>query len=171
MQLTPFDFGLISLVIMSGLWGLLTGAIRIAAPFAVVLAAVTLLHAYPNFSAQFGTGLTMQFCLVLLLAFIGLVIYGFVIRILHGAIWASGLGPLDRLFGLVLGLVTGTLLTGALVWALQTYSNLGGAGILNGSILAPAVVQFFQSLMTFTERIFPRSTDPTKEPWWKKPLW
>lgn len=171
MQLMPFDFAVIAIVTMSALWGLLIGAVRAAAPFAVLLAAVTLLHAYPEVSSQFGTGLTMQLVLMLLLAFIALIIYGFVIRILHGAVRATGFGPLDRLFGMVLGLVTGTLLGGALVWALQTYNGLRGAYLLSGSVLAPAVLQFFQALMAFSERIFPHPSGPTNEPWWKRPLW
>lgn len=171
MQLTPFDLAVIALVIMSALWGLLVGAIRAAAPFAVLLASVSLVHAYPDVSSQFGSGLTMQLVLILLLAFIALVIYGFVIRILHGAIRSTGFGPLDRLFGMLLGLVTGTLLGGALVWALQTYNGLRGAYLLSGSVLAPAVLQFFQALMVFSERIFPHPSRPTNEPWWKRPLW
>ncbi|MGH7961108.1 MAG: CvpA family protein [Candidatus Binatia bacterium] len=130
---------------------------------------LSLAHAYPGVSARFGTNPGVQFFL-LLLVFIGLVIYGFVVRALHGAVHVAGLGPLNRFLGVGLGLVAGTLLAGALVWGLDTYGGMQGKLLLHGSVLTPAVTEFFQTLMAFTERLFPKPEAEPEKPWWKRPL-
>ncbi len=170
MNPTPLDFLLLFFVLMGGAWGLIVGAVKVSGPFALVLALLSLAHAYPGVSARFGTDPGVQFFLVLLLIFIGLIIYSFVARILHGAVHASGLGPLNRLLGVGLGLVTGTVLAGAVLWGLETYGGIQGKLLLHGSVLAPAVTEFFQTVMAFTERLFPRP-EPETKPWWRRPLW
>jgi len=170
MEPAPIDAVLLFLILVGGAWGLMAGAVKVAGPFAVVLAVVTLTHAYPEVSTRFGTDPGVQFFLLLLLGFIGLVIYGFVVRILNGAVHTIGLGPLNRAAGLGIGLVTGTILAGALVWALKTHGGLQGRVLLGGSVLAPVVSEFFEAVMAFTQRLFPRP-GPEKEPWWRRALW
>lgn len=170
MELTWIDAVLLALVLLGGAWGLMAGAVKISAPSALILALITLLHTYPDISTRFSTAPIVQFFCLLLLGFIGLVVYGFVVRILQGAVRTSGLGPLNWLIGLGIGLVTGTILAGALAWGLETYGGLQGRMLLRGSILAPAVTEFFQAVMAFTSRLFTRP-EPEKEPWWKRSLW
>ncbi len=167
MELTPIDIILLFLILGSGMYGLLAGAIKLTGPFALILALIMLTHAYPGVSAHFGTDPAVNFFLYLFLAFIGLVVYACVVRLVHGAVHASGLGPLNRLLGGVLGLVTGTTMAGLLVWGLQTYGGIQGRVLLHGSILAPAVSEFLQAMLAFTGRLFPRM-EVEKEPWWKR---
>jgi len=170
MNPTPIDIGLLLCILAGGAWGLIAGAVKVAGPFALILALVTLTHAYPEISTRFGTDPLVQFFFLLLLGFIGLVIYGFVVRILQGAVRTSGLGPFNRVIGLGLGLVTGTILAGLFVWGLNTYGGIQGKILLYGSVLAPVVSEFFQVVMAFTQRLFPRPQS-VKEPWWKRTLW
>ncbi len=171
MHLTPVDVGLLLLVFMSGVWGLMSGAIRLTAPFAVLLTGLTILHTYPDFSTTFGDGMWMRSALVLLLAFAALVVYGFAVHALAAAVRLGGMAPLDRLLGLVLGLVTGVLLAGGAVWALETFASAQSVSILDGSAFAPAARTFFESLLSLTERFLPRpSVPPASVPWWKRPI-
>jgi uncharacterized membrane protein required for colicin V production len=169
MELTVIDMVLLGLVLAGGACGLAVGAVRIAGPFAVLVALLTLVHAYPELSTRLGTHPTARLFLPLLAGFVGLVVYGFVIRILLGAVPVS-LGIMGRLLGLGLGLITGTVLAGALVWWLKTHAGLYGMVLLHNSTLASVAIEFFQVVMAFTQRLFPRHK-PEQEPWWKKPLW
>jgi len=170
MQPTEIDIVVLFLILAGGAWGAAAGAVRVSAPFAAILAGISLVHAYPEVSTRFGTSPSVQLFGLLLLAFIGVVIFGLVTRILHSAVHASGFGPVNRLLGLGLGLVTGTILSGAIVWGLETFGGLQGTILLRGSLLVPAVKEFFQAVMGFTQRMFPR---PQEEniPWWKRPWW
>jgi len=76
----------------------------------------------------------------------------------------------NPLLGLGLGLVTGTLLAGACVWSLHIYGGMSGLFVLHHSVVAPVVLAFFETVMAFTQRFFPR-TEPAQVPWWKRPLW
>jgi len=169
-ELTTIDAVLLCLVLVGGTWGLVVGAVRVAGPFALLVALLTLIHAYPEISTRLGPHPTVRFFLPLLVAFIGLVVYGFVAHILHGAVQLSRLGLLNRLMGLGLGLVTGTVLAGALVWWLKTHGGIYGLVLLRGTALAPVAAEFFQTVMAFTQRLFPRP-QPEQEPWWKRSLW
>jgi uncharacterized membrane protein required for colicin V production len=170
MGLTAIDGVLVLLVLAGGAWGLVAGAVKVAGPFALLVALLTLVHVYPDLATRFGIHPAVRFFLPLLMGFIGLVLYGFVAHILHRAIQVSPLGPLNHLTGLLLGLVTGTILAGALVWGLNTYGGIGGMVLLHNSVMAPVISEFFRAVMAFTQRLFPRP-EPAKEPWWKKPLW
>lgn len=170
MQPTEIDALLLFLVLAGGVWGLVAGAVRVAVPFAAILAAISLLHTYPEVSRRFGTAPTGQLFGWLLLAFIAVVIFGFVSRVVHGAVHASGLGPLNRLLGVALGLVTGTILGGALVWGLETYGGMQGTLLLRGSTLAPSVKVFFEAIMGFAHRMFPSSPEEPV-PWWRRRWW
>lgn len=157
MEPTPVDMILAFLILAGGVWGLTAGAIQVSGPLALILALATLTHAYPDISTRFGTGPPVhQFFPFLLLVFIGLVIYGFMARILYGAMRAGGLGPLNRIAGLGLGLVIGTILAGALIEGLKNYGGVHGILLLRGSALAPAVLEFSRELVAFTQRLFPR---------------
>lgn len=98
---------------------------------------------------------------ILGIVFIGLVVYGFQV---------SRLSPLNHVMGLLLGLVTGTILAGALVWGLNTYAGIWSMVLLRNSVMAPVISEFFQTVMAFTQRLFPRP-EPAKEAWWKRSLW
>jgi uncharacterized membrane protein required for colicin V production len=170
MDIASVDLILVVLVIAGALWGLSAGAIRVVVPFTAALAAITLVHVYPDVSARFGTTPRIQFfLLLLLLAFVGLLIFGIVIRALQGVVQAGGLGPINRLVGLALGLVSGAMMAGALVWWIQTYSGPQAKSLLNGSALAPPLLEFFNSIMALTGHFVPRAKPA--EPWWKRSLW
>ena len=136
MQLTGIDVVLLALVLTGGAWGCLAGAVRLAIPFSAVVASIALVHAYPEVSSRFEGTRTVQVVGLLLLAFIGIVIFGFLARILHGAVHVAGFGPINRLLGLVLGLVMGVIVGGAVVWGLETYDAPQAAVLLHGSALA-----------------------------------
>ena len=170
MELTLLDVGLLGLVLVGGLWGYVAGALRVAGPLAVLMAVLTLVHAYPELSTRLGTHPAGKLFLPLLAGFCGVVVYGFVGRVLHGAVPRSRLGVGNPLLGLGLGLVTGTLLAGACVWGLHTYGGVSGLFVLHRSVVAPVVLAFFETIMAFTQRFFPRP-EPTQVPWWKRSLW
>jgi uncharacterized membrane protein required for colicin V production len=172
MELTVLDAVLLGLVLVGGAWGLVVGALRVAGPLALLVAVLTLVHAYPELSTRLGAHPTVRFFLPLLVGFVGVVVYGFVAHLLRGALRWSPLGFLNRLLGLGLGLVTGTILAGALVWGLKTYGGLSGMMLLHGSTVAPATAEFFRTVMACTQRLFPRpDPGPEQVPWWKRPLW
>jgi hypothetical protein len=158
-------------VLVGGIWGLVVGALRVAGPLALLVALLTLVHAYPELSTRLGANPTVRFFLPLLVGFVGVVVYGFVAHLLRGALRWSPLGFFNRLLGL--GLVTGTILAGALVWGLKTYGGISGMMLLHGSTVAPPTAAFFRTVMACTQRLFPRpeSGPPGPEPWWKRPLW
>ena len=170
MELTAIDAVLVVLVVAGGIWGLVAGGVKVAGPLALLVAVLTLIHAYPELSTRFGAHPPVQFFLPLLVCFTGLVVYGFVGHILHGAVQLSRLGPLNRLLGLGLGLVTGTVLAGGAVWGLNTYGGIWGMLLLRNSAMAPVIADFFQVMMGFTQRLFPQP-EPAKVPWWKRSLW
>jgi uncharacterized membrane protein required for colicin V production len=155
MEITTLDVILLFIIIAGGIWGLATGAVKVVAPFTAILALVVLMHAYPKISAQFGKTPLIQFFLALLLGLTGLLIFGLVLRALQTAVHANGLAPVNRLIGLGLGLIAGTLITRALVWWLQTYGAPQAKSLLEQSVLAPAVLEFFQMVMAFIQRLFP----------------
>jgi uncharacterized membrane protein required for colicin V production len=168
MEITLIDAVLLAVIVVGGVWGLTAGAVRVVVPFTMILAVTALIHSYPDISSRFGKAPYPQFFLLLLLVLIGVLVFGFVLRALQAAVHASGYGAANRLVGFGLGLVTGTLLAGALVWWLQTYGGPQGKSLLGESVLAPAVLEFFQMAMAFLQRLIP---ERPKEPWWKRTLW
>jgi hypothetical protein len=145
MELSAFDIGLLVLVLSAGAWGGISGAVRVSVPFA----------------ARFGADPHVHLFGLLLLAFIGVVIFGFVTRILHGAVHAAGFGLLNR----VLGLVMGTIVGGAVVWGLEAYGAEQAAVLMRGSVPAPPAKEFFEAIMGFLPRPAPQL------PWWRRPWW
>ena len=169
MNLTAFDLCLIMVILGGGIWGLAAGASRISIPFVVILVGVTILHAYPKISIFFeGPEPMVKIFLYILVAFIALVIFGILMRIIRNAIAAAGLGPLDKITGLALGLIIGAMLAGASAWGIETYGGADLRGLVKDSRIVPGALTFFRYIMSFTERMFPQ---PETKPWWKRPLW
>lgn len=157
MELTPIDMILTFLIFAGGLWGLMAGATRVVGSFALITALVTLTHAYPDLSIRFGSAPAVRLLLFLLLAFIGLVTYGFVVNIIRGSVRSASSAPFDRLLGLGLGLVAGVILAGALVWGMEMHGGVQGRSLLRGSALALALSEFIRQLVIFSRCLFPRS--------------
>ena len=171
MDLTSFDILLLLLVIGGGIWGAVTGAVRVVGPFALILALITLLYGYPQISAGFGTAPRIQsFLMLLLLAFAVLLLSGLVIRALQAAVQATGLGPVNLLAGALLGCVMGAVGAGALAWWLQSHGDPHAKALLTGSVLAPALEEFFTTIVSFTVRLLPSMEIRPGEPWWRT-LW
>lgn len=166
--MTTFDQLLIVVVLAGGVWGLLAGAVRISIPFVLVTVGVSILYAYPRISALFkGPDPVVKVFLYLLIFFIGLVIFGFLTRIIRNAVTATGLGLLDKISGLALGLITGALLAGSLTWGIETYGDGKWLSLLKDSQISPSALTFFRHIMAFTDRLFPQP----EKPWWERPLW
>ncbi len=169
MSLTTFDLCLIILILGGGIWGLIAGASRISIPFVLILVGVTILYSYPKIVSLFkGPGPVAKVFLYLLVLFIALIIFGLLMRIIRNAIATAGLGPLDKISGLALGLIIGAVLTGAVIWVIETYGGGDWRSLLKDSKLAPSALTFFKHIMSFTEKMFPQ---PEVKPWWKRPLW
>lgn len=169
MNLTAFDLFLIMIILGGGIWGLTAGASRISTPFVLILVGVTILHAYPKTVILFeGPEPMVKIFLYILVAFIALVIFGILMRIIRNAIAAAGLGPLDKVTGLALGLIIGAMLAGASAWGIEIYGGGDLRPLLKGSKMVPSALTFFKYIMSFTERLFP---EPEVKPWWKRPLW
>jgi len=108
---------------------------------------------------------------LLLVGFGVLLIFGLLMRALHAAVHASGFGPLNRLLGLGLGLLTGTVIASTVVWWIQSHGGPQVASLLSESVLSPALREFFDTIVAFTERLLPPIQAKPAEPWWKRSLW
>lgn len=169
MSLTTFDLYMIILILCGGIWGLTAGASRISITFVLVLVGVTVFYSYPRISALFrGPEPWVKIFLYILVLFVALVVFGLLMRIIRTAIASAGLGPLDKISGLAFGLIIGAVLTGAIIWGIDTYGSGDLKSLLKGSQLAPSALTFFRHIMVFTEKMFPQ---PEVKPWWKRPLW
>ena len=166
--MTTFDLLLVAVILAGGIWGLMAGASRISIPFVLVMVGVSILYAYPRISALFkGPDPVVKVFMYLLIFFIGLIIFGLLMRIIRNAINAAGLGPLDKISGLAIGLITGALLAGTLIWGIETYGDGKWQSLLKDSQISPSAMTFFRSVMAFTDRLFPQP----EKPWWKRSLW
>jgi len=173
MELVWLDLALLFILFGIGMTGFYAGAIKFAGPSAFIFTMIALFYIYPNISSRFESDLPSQFFLYLLLGFVALVIYAFITRAVHGAVQTNGIGVFNRLLGVGLGLITGALIAGTLVWAYQTYGNSESKALIEDSIMATAVVTFFHEVMGFFQRLLPESEIPEQEdvPWWRRPLW
>jgi len=166
--MTTFDLLLIAVILSGGIWGLMSGASRISIPFVLFMVGASILYAYPRISALFkGPDPVVKLFMSLLICFIGLVIFGFLMRIIRNAITAAGLGPLDKISGLALGLITGALIAGSFIWGIETYGDGKWQSLLKDSQVSPSAMTFFKHIMAFTDKLFPQP----ERPWWKRPLW
>lgn len=169
MNPTTFDLLLMALILAWGIWGVVAGAFRLSVPFVLVLVGVTILYAYPKISDLFrGPEPVVKAFLYLLVLFIALVTFGLLMRIVRNAVSTAGLGSLDKISGLAIGLLIGALLTGALIWGIETYGDGKWQILLRDSKISPSALTFFRYVMSFTERLFPQ---PLVRSWWKKSLW
>lgn len=168
MSLTTFDLCLIIVILSGAIWGLTAGASRILIPFVLVLVGVTIFYSYPKISALFrGPEPWVKIFLYILVLFVALVVFGLLMRIIRTAIASAGLGPLDKVSGLAIGLIIGALLTGTIIWGIDTYGSGEWRNLLKDSKIAPSALTFFKHVMSFTEKMFPQ---PEVKPWWKRPL-
>lgn len=166
--MTTFDLLLIAVIFAGGVWGLMAGASRISIPFVLVMVGVSCLYAYPRFTAFFkGPDPMVKVFLYLIIFFIGLVIFGFLMRIIRNAVTAAGLGPLDTISGLGLGMIMGAILVGTLIWGIEIYGDGKWQSLLKDSQISPNALTFFKHFMAFTDRMIPQP----ERPLWKKSLW
>jgi len=102
------------------------------------------------------------------------VIFAVVARLTRSAIRTTGLGPLDHLLGVVLGLILGGLIVGSTVWGIQVY-DLEWKNLLQDSKLTADALNFFKWVMAWTQKFFPRpeiGIENVKEiPFWRRKLW
>lgn len=170
MEIAPIDALLIFIIAAGGIAGMAIGAVRLVVPFAMILAAISLAHDYPDLSARFQMASPSRtFLFVLFLCLVGLIMFGFLARAIQGAVQLSGLAPLNRILGSSLGLIIGAFTAGAVLWLVQRYGSLQARSLFTTSALAPALSEFFDLVVAFTERLFP--VIARNEPWWKRPWW
>jgi len=165
--MTTFDLLLVAVILMGGIWGMMAGASRITIPFVLTIVGVTIFYTYPQLAALFKTEPVAKLFLYLLVLFVSLIIFGLLLRIIRNAINTAGLGPLDKVAGLALGLIAGAVIIGAAIWGIETYAGDDLRSLLKGSQLSPSAITFFKHIMAFTDRFFPQP----EKPWWKRPLW
>jgi len=109
----------------------------------------------------------MKMFLYLIIFFVGLVIFGLLMRIVRNAVTAAGLGPLDAICGLGLGMIMVAVLVGTLIWGIETYGDSRWQSLLKGSQISPNALTFFKHFMTFMDRMVPQP----EKPWWQRSLW
>lgn len=158
------DLVLLGIIGLGGISGLF-GVIKVAGPYAVLFAAVSAMYAYPDLSSYFSQSALVPFFLGLILCFVFLVVYALLARVFHPVVHSAGFGWLNRLVGVVLGLVMGTILAGAFVWGVEHYGRAQDVARFNDSLLAPTVRDFSEVFMGFIRRSLP----PPRKQWWQ--LW
>lgn len=173
MHLNIIDIFILSIILLTGVLGLRFGIFRLVVPFALVLVITTILYNYNRISLGFENKPFVNVFLLLLIGFIGLLIFAVVARLAQAVMKTTGLAPLDHFLGLVLGLILGGLVVGATVWAIQTY-NVEWKNLLRDSKVTIDALNFFKWIMAWTQKFLP--TTPEVEnikavPWWKRNLW
>jgi uncharacterized membrane protein required for colicin V production len=156
------DLILLGIIGLGGISGLF-GVVRVAGPDAALFAAVSAVYAYPDLSGYFGQSTLVPFFLGLILCFVFLVVYALLARVFHPVVHAAGFGRLNRLVGVVLGLVMGTILAGAFVWGIEHYGRAQDTALFDRSLLAPTVKDFSEVFMGFIRRSLP----PPRKQWWQ----
>lgn len=169
MNINILDLFLIALILGGGILGLIVGASRMSLPFALIFVCTAIAYNYPRISGSFDKeGVLARMFLYLLVLFISIIVLGLLMRVLRNAIDSNGLRPFDKLLGLMIGIMTGALLSGALSWEIATNGSWELSMTLKNSKIAQSALVFFQNIMSLTERFFPQ---PEIKPWWKRPLW
>lgn len=164
-SLNILDFVIIGLLAGGALWGYGVGCLRAIRPSVLIFALVTIIYIYPVWKDYFLRENIFSFFLIILLIFIGLIIWGFIARFLKSGVGSSSFGNLNGIFGLFLGLILGAVLGGFLIFVLKKYAGAEAENIINSSSLGSSVLKFFHIIMNFIEKCFPL---PQKEPWWKR---
>ena len=151
------DIAIFIIVVGGGALGFVLGAVRAAVPFALVLVVATMIELYPAIAYSFGQENVIKFFLYLLLAFIGLVIFGAVFSLAQRFARFFDMGLIHRVSGLLLGLVTGTLISGVLIGGFENYGGDLWKSSKQDSTLSQPVQIFLDLVMAWTDKIFPHS--------------
>lgn len=163
-SLNVLDLVIIGLLGGGALWGYKVGCLRAIRPSVLIFALFTVVYIYPAWKEYFLRENIVSFFLIILLIFIGLIIWGFIARYFKAGIGSSSLGSIDGILGLLLGLILGAILGGFLVFILEKYGGAEAKNIVDSSSLGHSVLKFFHIIMSFIENCFPL---PKKESWWK----
>jgi len=141
----PLDLFIVGIVLVGGLLGMLSGAIRLAVPLALLVAISMIVRAHPEMTSVVEPS-ARPFLAVAGIV-IGLFVFGVLVRAMGAVVHAAGLRPLDRFLGLVLGLALGSLLAGAAVWLIQRYGPPDLKSLLATSQFAATTLTFFNHLI------------------------
>lgn len=141
-------------IVLGALWGLRSGGIRLAGPFLLLAGFIILRESYPEIIDAFRNQPKLPTMMLVKLGLLGvLMLYGLLARYIHRAAHASGLGPINRVAGLVLGSVTAVIVSGFGVWISRTFAAADVDVLLPDSRLGPAVLQIFALLTLIAEHL------------------
>lgn len=146
---------LIGCVILAGaLWGLRSGGIHLAGPFLLLAGFIILRESYPEILDAFRNQPKLPAMMLIKLGLLGaLMLYGILARYIHRAAHASGLGPINRAAGFVIGMVTAVIVSGFGVWIARTFAAAQIDVLLPESRLGPTVLQVFSLLTLIAEHL------------------
>ena len=171
MDLSIIDGVILCTILLTGLFGLWFGAIRLIVPFSLILVITTILYNYPQISAHFKNESLVNVFLYLLIGFIAIIVFAVVTRLARGIVRTAGVSWADHFLGLTLGLVIGGLIVGMAIWGAQTYNlNLKWKDLLQESKLAEDAIIFFKFIMSWSQKFIPR-LERENVPWWNRTLW
>lgn len=171
MNVMSIDLFILCIILLVGGLGLCIGAIRLTVPFSLVLVITTALYSSSQVSIIFKHRPGSRICLYLLIGFLSLLILAVVAHFTKKIIQATGFGSIDRLCGLVLGVIFGFLLVGALVWGINKLRvDWNWKDLLPASKLAANALHFFEWAMVCTRSLF-LEPEIEKIPWWRRALW
>jgi len=154
-SLNILDLVILGLILGGALWGYNVGWFRSIRPTVLIFALATIVYIYPDWKEYFAREGIVSFFLIILLIFIGLMVWGFIARFFKAVVGSSSFGNLNKIFGLFLGLVLGTFFGGVLLFILKKYGGAEAKNIMDSSSLGPSVLEFFHIIMNFTEKAFP----------------
>ena len=154
-SLNILDLVIIGLLAGSALWGYKVGCLRAIGPSVLIFALTTVIYIYPAWKKYFLRENVVSFFLILLLIFIGLIVWGFIARFFQSGIGSTYFGKMNGIFGLLLGLVLGAVLGGFLVFILNSYGGNEAKEIIKSSSLGPSVLKFFHIITNFIKNCFP----------------
>lgn len=154
-SLNLLDAIILSLILGGALWGYSVGSLKAIRPTVLVFALITISYVYPDLKEYFAREGIVSFFLVLLLIFIGIIVWGFIARYFKAGIGSGSFGNLDRFLGLLSGIILGAVLAGFLVFVLKSYGGSQARNLIESSSLGPSVLKFFQIIMNFVENSFP----------------
>jgi len=164
-SLNILDFVILGLIIGGALWGYKIGCFRSIVPTVLILVIVTIVYIFPVWKEYFAREGIVSFFLVILLLFVGFVVWGFIARFFQSGIGSSVFSNLNKILGLLLGIILGTVLGGFLVFILNKYGGAEAGNVIESSSLGQSILKFFYIIMNFIEKCFPF---PPKRPWWKR---
>ena len=166
-SLNILDFVILGLITGAALWGYKVGCFKSIGPTVLILVLITIVYVFPVWKEYFAGEGIVSFFLIILLLFVGFMVWGFIARFFEAGIGSSSFSNLNKIFGLLLGVILGTVLGGFLAFILKRYGGTDAGNIIDSSSLGQSILKFFCIIMNFIERCFPL---PQKEPWWKRIL-